>query len=347
MNNITQEKILDCLNNIILPGTDKSLVDLDMVSSIVITKDKIAFIIDLKDYHDLDVKYLKNICEQMIKSISHYNDIRVIITAENEPKVAHSNKLPKPKLKLPGVKHIILITSCKGGVGKSTLTAGLAINLAAKGIKVGLIDADIYGPSIPYILDAHDQPQIKNNKIIPIERNAINFISIGNLIESDKATIWRGPMISKAIHQLLFGSNWQDIDILLIDMPPGTGDVYLSIIENYFISGIVLISTPQQLAINDVMKSIDLFKKMQVEILGLVENMSSFKPSGSNERYSLFGPSKIADLAKKEGLTVLDSVDFNADLVKIIDSGEIFQSAEIIDMLYGKVAEQLIIRLNL
>ena len=196
------------------------------------------------------------------------------------------------KIKSLPVAIVLTLNNFKGGVGKSTIACNLAASLKQGGLEVALVDADIYGPSIPYLMGLDKQPESENNLIIPLISNGVKCISIGSLVDSNQAGIWRGPMVTKILHQLIRGVNWRfdkkDVDVMIIDMPPGTGDVYLSLAEKFPIYGVILVSTPQNLTIIDVIKSIDCFEKLKIPILGIIENMSYFETNGKKMFLNFF-----------------------------------------------------------
>lgn len=210
---------------------------------------------------------------------------------------------------IPGVKHIIAVSSGKGGVGKSTVSTHLALALKAKGLKVGLLDADIYGPSIPRMMGTMNQkPELKGNMLSPIEAGGIKTMSMGNLVEEDVAVVWRGPMLFKALNQFLFEIDWSDVDVLLIDLPPGTGDVQLSIAQKVPLKGVISVTTPQNVALADVKKSIDMFRRVNVPILGLVENMSYLQIPGSEQKLQLYPKGDLAAFLEKENIHKIGEV---------------------------------------
>lgn len=212
---------------------------------------------------------------------------------------------------IPGIKHIIAVSSGKGGVGKSTVCSHLAIALAQKGAKVGLMDADIYGPSIPRIFGALNQiPEVNAaNKLIPIERYNVKLISMGLLVEDNTALIWRGPMLFKAIEQFLRDVDWQELDYLLVDLPPGTGDVQLTLAQKVPITTAILVSTPQNLSLIDVTRAVDMFKKVNIPIMGLVENMSCYQaPNG--EKMALFPKGELDKYLKESEIPKLSEIPF-------------------------------------
>ncbi|MBU6140115.1 MAG: ATP-binding protein [Proteobacteria bacterium] len=218
-----------------------------------------------------------------------------------------------------GVKKIIAVASAKGGVGKSTIACNLAVSAARSGLNVALVDADIYGPSIPHLMNLEGKPEMKNDLLLPLISHGVKCISIGSLIDLNAAGVWRGPMVTKILYQLIRSVNWKsdgkEVDLMIIDMPPGTGDVYLSIAEKFPLAGVVIVSTPQSLAVIDVVRSIDCFAKLKVPILGLIQNMSYLEVAG--EKKYLFGKDGAKDLAERM------RIKFLADVALVEGIGEI------------------------
>ncbi len=226
-------------------------------------------------------------------------------------RMAQDAKNLNNKRKIEKISQIILIASGKGGVGKSTISVALAEQLTAQGAKVGLVDADIYGPSIPIMMGINQKPTVENNKIIPLSSRGIKLMSIGFLTGAEGAIAWRGPMTTKAIHQLLGVVEWGDLDYLIIDTPPGTGDVHLSILENYHIDGVIMVTTPQKIAASDALKGIDLYQKFSVPILGIIENMSDIFSGANGEK-----------IAKEHKIPLIAQVPFNKAISDQSDQGK-------------------------
>lgn len=209
-----------------------------------------------------------------------------------------------------GVKKIIAVASAKGGVGKSTIACNLAVTLRQSGLNVALVDADIYGPSIPHLMNLSGKPEQKNNLILPMMSHGVKCISIGLMIDASAAGVWRGPMVTKILYQLIRAVNWKsdgrEVDVMIIDMPPGTGDVYLSVAEKFPLAGVVVVSTPQSLAVIDVVKSIDCFAKLKIPILGLIQNMAYLEIDG--EKKYIFGKDGARKLADEMGIKFLGDI---------------------------------------
>lgn len=215
---------------------------------------------------------------------------------------------------IPGVKNIIAISSAKGGVGKSTIALNLALALQAQGAQVGLLDADLYGPSLPLMLGSHEQPKTQDNKLFPITVHGLQTMSIAYLTEDDAPIIWRGPMVTRALQQLLTETVWQDLDYLIIDMPPGTGDIQLTLAQKIPVTGAVIVTTPQPVACLDALKGYKMFEKVNVPVLGIVENMSSYHCPHCFEQSHIFGQGGGELIAKEVGIRLLGSVPLDANI---------------------------------
>lgn len=224
------------------------------------------------------------------------------------------------KQKLSGVQRVVAVASGKGGVGKSTLTVLLAYQMRTLGQHVGILDADIYGPSVPRMLGLRGKPEVQNDLMIPLEKNGIRCNSMGFLLEESQAAVWRGPMITKALHQLARLTHWGELHTLLVDMPPGTGDIHLSMAQQVPLDGVILVTTPQEIALMDARKAADMFRKVNVPILGVVENMSWFEDPAGN-KHELFGSGGGAKLAAECGAPLLARIPLMPHLTAQLDQG--------------------------
>ena len=245
---------------------------------------------------------------------------------------------------IPGVKKILVVSSGKGGVGKSTVSTHLALALKEKGLKVGLLDADIYGPSIPRMLGTLNQkPEIENNLIQPLMAGGLKTMSIGNLVDEDMAVVWRGPMLFKAMNQFLFEVDWSDTDILVIDLPPGTGDVQLSIAQKIPVTAAITVTTPQNIALADVKKSIDMFRRVNVPMIGVVENMAYFELPGG-DRTSIFPKGELEDYLKKENLKKLGEVPLSPQIAQACEVGvPLFYKPDSLQAkIFGEIADRIL-----
>lgn len=234
------------------------------------------------------------------------------------------------KKAIPGVKNIISIGSGKGGVGKSTFTVNLAVTLAKQGFKVGVIDADIYGPSLPTMFKRNNQkPQANNQqKIIPLENYGVKFISFGSFIHEDEPVVWRGPMLGGVLNQFFFDTEWGELDFLLIDLPPGTGDVQLSMIQNLEVDGGIIVSTPQDIALLDARKALHMFDKLNLPVIGMVENMSSFICDNCDKEHFLYGTGGVMTACSELGVGFLGSISMDINLRKGGDFGTPYMTME-------------------
>ncbi|MCS7262362.1 MAG: Mrp/NBP35 family ATP-binding protein [Aquificaceae bacterium] len=227
--------------------------------------------------------------------------------------------------RVPGIRHLICVGSGKGGVGKSTVSANLALALSKLGYRVGLLDADMYGPSIPTLMGIKGERVSvdSTNRMIPIEKYGLKLLSMGFLLPSeDTPVIWRGPMLMRALTQFLFDANWGELDYLVMDLPPGTGDVQLTLAQNVHITGAVVVTTPQDVALADVKKAVAMFREVQIPVLGLIENMAYFVCPGSGEKFYIFGKGRVMEFATTYRLKVLGSIPIDPELAETSDLGK-------------------------
>lgn len=298
---MTEQDILKALSQVQEPDLGKDLVSLNMIKDIVINGDKVSFTVVLTTPACPLKEHIKNACINAVKIIVNKNaQVEVNFTAQ----VKNNNQ---GQALLPDVKNIVAVGSGKGGVGKSTVAVNLALALAQSGAKVGILDADIYGPSIPIMLGIKgERPMMQDvngkNKIVPIEVMGIKAISIGLLIDEKQAVVWRGPMASSALKQFITDVHWGELDYLIIDLPPGTGDVHLTLVQTIPINGALIVTTPQEVAMADAKKAIMMFDgpQIKVPILGIVENMAYFTPTELPEnKYYIFGSGGGKQLAEQ------------------------------------------------
>lgn len=341
------QQILSALNNIKEPNSGKGIVEKNMVVNL--EKKANIFSFDLKIEKEYKhTSTIKKQCVELLKNL-YGNDFNVIINTilSKEQKTKNNNTKQKPK----GVKNIVLISSGKGGVGKSTATVNIALKLKDLGLKVAIVDADIYGPSIPKIFSLENYRPIGINingveKIQPANELGIDIMSIGFFCDPKQPIPWRGPMVSKALKQMIMDTNWENIDILLIDMPPGTGDIHLSIAGGYDIKGSYIITTPQDIALSDVRKSIGMYnmKNVEVKILGIIENMSYFQPEKNGKKYYIFGKGGAEKLSKEYGVKIISKIPIMEEIRKSCDEGTLININT--EDIYTNIANDLINNLN-
>ena len=247
------------------------------------------------------------------------------------------------------IKNVIVVSSGKGGVGKSTVSVNLSVSLAKKKFSVGLLDADIYGPSIPTMFGENKKPEVsEQKKIIPFKKFGVSFMSIGNLISEDKPVIWRGTMVVNALKQLLRDIAWNNLDYLIIDLPPGTGDVQLSLSQSLPLKGAIIVSTPQQVSLVDVRRAINMFRRVKVNIIGLIENMSYLHESNTNKKVYIFGKDGVKIEAKEKKLNYLGEIPLMASISKSSDNGtpESVNDKSEVSKIFSKISNNVIKSLN-
>ncbi|MDR2910164.1 MAG: Mrp/NBP35 family ATP-binding protein [Bacteroidales bacterium] len=320
---IVLKNVTDVLRTVLYPGSKYDIVSLNMVREIRIAGQRISFSLVFKHSNDWNIEPLVLACEETIKK--HFGEQTEI---RNQIAVKFLNKDTEHSL-LPQIKNIVVIASGKGGVGKSTVAVNIAVALANTGAKVGLIDADVFGPSIPKMFGTEGERPINENVegrevINPIEKYGVKFLSIGFFVDNESAVVWRGPMASNALKQLITESNWDELDYLLIDLPPGTSDIHLTIVQSIPVTGAVIVTTPQDVALADVIRGISMFqsKSIDIPVLGLIENMSWFTPEEFPEnRYYIFGKDGGKILADKLGLKLLGQIPIVQSIRESGDNG--------------------------
>lgn len=299
--NPNKENVMAALANVVEPDVKKDIVSLNLVRSLEVSDEKVSFELHVLNPTMHSKKRMEDACRFALER-NFGKDLKVDITLKVMSK---EDRNPEQRKVLPGVKHIIAVASGKGGVGKSTVASNLAAGLAADGFSVGLIDADIYGPSMPLMFDVQDEkPKTKDidgkNFILPVENYGVKMLSIGFFADTSQAIVWRGPMASKALNQMFTDAYWGPLDYMIIDLPPGTGDIHLSLVQVVPLTGVVVVSTPQAIALADAQKAVSMFQMdvINVPVLGVIENMAYFTPPElPNNKYYIFGESGAKDLA--------------------------------------------------
>ncbi|SNB71302.1 MULTISPECIES: Mrp/NBP35 family ATP-binding protein [unclassified Agrobacterium] len=342
MAEVSKSQVEKALEAVIYPGSGKSIIALGMVSEIFIADAKAYFSITVPADKAAEMEPLRLSAEQAAKSVEGIVGAVVALTADRKPgqqqpaparpAAAPGRPATQPgssKVGVPGVRAIIAVASGKGGVGKSTTAVNLALGLQSLGLKVGMLDADIYGPSLPRLLKISGRPQQQEDRIIlPMENYGLKVMSMGFLVDEEAAMIWRGPMVQSALMQMLREVAWGELDVLVLDMPPGTGDAQLTIAQQVPLAGAVIVSTPQDLALIDARKGITMFRKVEVPLLGVIENMSYFIAPDTGARYDIFGHGGAKAEAERIGVPFLGEVPLTISIREMSDAGTPVVAAE-------------------
>lgn len=316
----TKQQVLKALEEVLYFPQRDNIVNLKMVDNILIDGNRISFTLIFPEPNDKSAAIVEQSCiDAILKNLGEDVQIRGNITLK-----------AKSEDSLGGIKYIIAIASGKGGVGKSTVAANLAVSLAKAGLKTGLLDADIYGPSIPLMFGLQNAKPVAEHHngrdmIIPIEKYGLKILSIGFFVDPSQALIWRGPMASNALKQLIMDTDWGELDFLVIDMPPGTGDIHLTIVQELPVAGVAIVSTPQEVALADARKALSMFNsdKINVPVLGLIENMAYFTPAElPNNKYYIFGREGGKKLADQTNVPLLGEIPLVQGICESGDSGK-------------------------
>ena len=316
----TRDDILHALDQVIDPVSGRSVVQQNMIAGLTVRNGHVGFALEVPAAQGSAAEPLRVASEAAVAKLPGILSVTAVLTAHNA-QPAGPQQAPQPNT-IAGVKAIIAVASGKGGVGKSTVAVNLALGLARLGLKVGLLDADIYGPSLPRLLGIHHKPESDGKKIKPIEKFGIKTMSIGFLVKEDEAMIWRGPMVQSALTQMLNDVLWGPLDVLVLDMPPGTGDAQLTIAQRAPLKGAVIVSTPQDIALIDAKKGIAMFNKTAVPILGVVENMSVFVCPDCGHAHHIFGHGGARETAEKLGAPFLGEIPLVPRIRETSDSGQ-------------------------
>lgn len=323
----TRDSVLDVLRAIEDPATGGPLTDSGAIRALTVQDSTVRFVLDVAPSEAENYRRVREAAEAALIGLDGVDRVSIVLTA-------HQAKAPPPDLKpgrraepqgpqmVPGINRIIAVASGKGGVGKSTVTANLACALAASGLRVGLLDADVYGPSQPRMLGVSGRPASPDGKtILPMRNFGVTMMSIGLMTNDDQAVVWRGPMLMGALQQMLTQVQWGALDILLVDLPPGTGDAQMTLCQKAQVDGAIIVSTPQDVALLDARKGIDMFKQLHVPIIGMIENMSTHVCSNCGHEEHVFGHGGVAAEAAKLGVPLLAEIPLHLDIRIAADGG--------------------------
>ena len=350
---VSQQTVLSALERIALPDGG-TLVSRDMIRALRVQEGLVTFVIEAPDPEMARrLEPVRQAAEQAVMALDGVTKVQAALTAHGP----QAQKPPAPNLKIgghpkpqaepmkpAGVKRILAIGSGKGGVGKSTVSSNLAVALAKAGRKVGLLDADIYGPSQPRMMGINKRPASPDGKtIIPLQAHGVTLMSIGFMLEEGKAVVWRGPMLMGALQQMLGQVEWGELDVLLVDLPPGTGDVQLTLCQRSEVTGAIVVSTPQDVALIDARKAIDMFATLKTPVLGLIENMSMFVCPSCGEESHIFGSGGVAKEAEKMGVPLLGALPIDLETRLAGDAGTPVAAGEgAMAAAYAQIAQGLI-----
>jgi ATP-binding protein involved in chromosome partitioning len=326
MTNITEELILKTLGEVKDPSQSKDIVSLGLVTNVNIKDSNVSVTLEVPVHRGSAMEPIRKLAQEKIMKINGVTSATVVVTAhENKQKstISLTDKDDiKEKIIESKVKRFVAVGSGKGGVGKSTTSVNLAIALKLEGYSVGLLDADVYGPSLPRMLGVSGRPaSVGGDMVAPLQNFGISLMSMGLLVPDDTAMIWRGPMVQSALTQMLNSVAWGDLDVIVIDLPPGTGDIQISLAQQVNLAGAVIVSTPQDIALLDVVKALTMFQKANVPILGMIENMSYWSCPDCGRVDHIFGKGGVKAEAKKRGLDLLGEIPISAEVRKSSDSG--------------------------
>lgn len=318
---VTEAMVREALGTVRDPGRSRDVVSLGMVQGIAVRDGNVAFALEADPARAAELEKVRLACEKAVLALEGVASVSAVLTAER-PQGAPQAGARAPGIELPGVRAVVAVASGKGGVGKSTVTTNLAVALRARGLRTGILDADIYGPSQPRLLGVRGRPQADDDgRVRPMEGHGVRVMSIGFMVDEERPMIWRGPMVQGALEQLLRDVDWGELDLLLVDMPPGTGDAQLTMSQRVPLRGAVIVSTPQDIALIDARKGLNMFRRVDVPVLGIIENMSWFACPHCGERTDVFGHGGARATAEAMGVPFLGEIPLSLQVRETSDAG--------------------------
>ena len=349
MTNITEDLILNVLKEVEDPSQSKDIVSLGLVSNVTIKDTNVAVTLEVPVHRGSSMEPIRKIAQQELLKIDRVTSATVVVTAHEKKQIKSSVQTDDNKIEKvleSNVKRFIAVGSGKGGVGKSTTSVNLAIALKLEGYNVGLLDADVYGPSQPRMLGVSGRPaSVGGDMVAPLQNFGISLMSMGLLVPDDTAMIWRGPMVQSALTQMLNSVAWGNLDVIVIDLPPGTGDIQISLAQQVNLAGAVIVSTPQDIALLDVVKALTMFQKANVPVLGMIENMSYWSCPDCGRVDHIFGEGGVKEESKKRDIELLGEIPISVQVRKSSDSGIpiiISEPESIQSQNYRDIAQKLI-----
>ncbi len=346
MATVSEESVRGTLAGVVDPGGAGALPGLAVISGLVIKDGNVGFALEVDPARGPKLDGLRRAAEAAVLAMDGVTSVTAVLTAHRAGQSGAAQKAPAhdhahghgqgraqgsvpARPDVAGIRSIVAVASGKGGVGKSTVATNLALALALQGLRVGLLDADVYGPSLPRMMNIRDKPQTKDGKtLIPLVNHGIKCMSIGFMVAEDTPTIWRGPMVMSALEQMLRDVEWGELDILVVDMPPGTGDAQLTMAQRVPLAGAVIVSTPQDIALLDARKGLNMFRRVDVPVIGIVENMSYFLCPHCGERSEIFGHGGARDEAERLGVPFLGEIPLHLSIRVAGDAGTPIVAAE-------------------
>ncbi len=348
MAEVSEQQVLDALKGVIDPDRRQDIVGLGMVSGLNVKNGHVAFAVEVDPERGPRLEPLRKQAEQAVHALPGVLTVSAVLTAERNvaggPKGAPQDQTGG-KLDMPGIRSIVAVASGQGGVGSSTTTVNLAIALSQLGLKVGVFDADIFGPSMPRMLNIHEQPSSPDGRsLLPLENYGLKVMSMGFLVPEDSPVIWRGPMVMGALEQMMRDVRWGELDIMLVDMPPGTGDTQLTMSQRVPLTGAVIVSTPQDIALLDARKGLNMFRKVEVPVLGIIENMSTYICPNCGHEEHIFGHGGARKEADRLNTEFLGELPLNIEIRETSDRGEpitVIKPGSPHAQAYRKIAERV------